>query len=35
MSDATIGALAAIASSRTMPNDSPPVAGDAKMSAVR
>jgi hypothetical protein len=35
MSEATIGAPAAIASSSTMPNDSPPVAGDAKTSTVR
>jgi len=28
MSDATIGVPAAIASRRTMPNDSPPVAGE-------
>ena len=35
MSEATIGAPAAIASSSTIPNDSPPVAGDAKTVAVR
>ena len=35
MSLATIGAPAAIASRSTMPNDSPPVAGVTKTSAVR
>jgi hypothetical protein len=34
MSEATIGAPAAIASSRTIPNDSRPVAGETYTSAV-
>jgi len=35
MSEQTIGVPAAIDSSRTIPKDSPPVAGDTKTRAVR
>jgi len=35
MSEATIGAPAAMASSRTIPKDSPPVAGEAMTSTER